>query len=174
MLTRIGLFGLATMTLMACNKPSDYDQDGYFSDEDCNDNNADIHPGALEICDGIDNNCDDSIDGEDADGALTYYADLDGDTYGGEGLSITQCDMPEGYVDNADDCDDNSADIHPDGSEVCDGVDNDWTRSSTTTTTRSIQRAFDLPQRRRRRRIRQGRLDHGRLRRAIWIRRQRG
>ena len=125
MRNRIGLFGLAAMTLMACNKPSDYDEDGYAADVDCNDNDASIHPDALEICDGIDNNCDDSIDGEDADEAATYYADLDGDTYGGETLSVTQCDMPEGYVDNADDCDDDSADINPDAAEICDGLDND-------------------------------------------------
>jgi acid phosphatase type 7 len=36
----------------------DYDGDGFCSDIDCNDNNPHVYPGALEICDGIDNNCD--------------------------------------------------------------------------------------------------------------------
>lgn len=36
----------------------DYDQDGFPSNVDCNDNNPTVNPYALEICDGIDNNCD--------------------------------------------------------------------------------------------------------------------
>ena len=36
---------------------------GYATfDGDCNDGNASVHPGAIEICDGIDNNCDGNID----------------------------------------------------------------------------------------------------------------
>ncbi len=45
----------------------DFDQDGdgfKVCDGDCNDNNADIHPGALEICDDVDNDCDGNIDGD--------------------------------------------------------------------------------------------------------------
>jgi hypothetical protein len=125
MLTRIGLIGLAAVTLVACNKPSDYDGDGFTADIDCNDNDAAIHPEATEVCDGVDNNCDNSIDGSDADGAATYYADADADGFGGVALSITQCDAPTGFVANGDDCDDNNLDIHPDAAEVCDGADND-------------------------------------------------
>ena len=36
----------------------DLDQDGYTCDVDCDDNDASIHPGAEEICDGVDANCD--------------------------------------------------------------------------------------------------------------------
>jgi hypothetical protein len=125
MRTRFGLLGLAAVTLVACNKPSDFDGDGFAADVDCNDNDAAVHPEASETCDGIDNNCDNSIDGADAAGASTFYADLDTDGYGGSAITATQCDMPSGYVDNSDDCDDNSADINPDAAEICDGWDND-------------------------------------------------
>ena len=41
----------------------DNDGDGYFSDEDCNDLDPNIYPATIEICDGIDNNCDGTVDG---------------------------------------------------------------------------------------------------------------
>jgi hypothetical protein len=40
----------------------DIDGDGYCSDIDCDDNNVDIYPGAVELCDSIDNNCDGAFD----------------------------------------------------------------------------------------------------------------
>jgi len=73
---------------------------------DCNDSNPAINPAATEICDGVDNNCDGSID----NGVLiTYYRDMDGDGFGN--LSVTQqaCSPPVGYVANNTDCNDNSA-----------------------------------------------------------------
>ena len=46
----------------------DADGDGFSSDEDCNDNDAAIHPGAGEVCDDtIDNDCDELIDAADSD-----------------------------------------------------------------------------------------------------------
>ena len=46
---RFFLFVLAT--LRACSTDADYD--GYPADQDCNDNNPDIHPNANEVCDQI-------------------------------------------------------------------------------------------------------------------------
>ena len=40
---------------------NDVDGDGYEIGEDCNDNNAAIHPAAEEVCDGLDNNCDEAM-----------------------------------------------------------------------------------------------------------------
>ncbi|HMV68420.1 MAG TPA: MopE-related protein [Myxococcota bacterium] len=44
--------------------PTDFDHDGYYKPIDCNDNNAAIHPGATEVCDGADNDCDGTADGD--------------------------------------------------------------------------------------------------------------
>lgn len=40
----------------------DNDNDGFTMDIDCNDNNPLQYPGAIEICDGVDNNCDGQVD----------------------------------------------------------------------------------------------------------------
>ena len=94
------------------------------SNNDCNDANALIYPGADEVCDGVDNDCDDVVDEDPTDGD-TYYADLDGDTYGDPNSSITACTQPTGYVTNNTDCDDLSATTYPTADEICgDNADN--------------------------------------------------
>ncbi len=40
----------------------DEDQDGFFADEDCDDSNPDVYPGAEEVCNGIDDDCDGHVD----------------------------------------------------------------------------------------------------------------
>ena len=100
---------------------TDFDGDGSPAGEDCNDQDASIHPGAEEICDNVDNNCDDNID----EGVTTpYFADVDGDGYGA-GDSEEACEAPTDYVEDDSDCDDGDADINPAATEECDGVDND-------------------------------------------------
>jgi hypothetical protein len=44
------------------NTNRDRDEDGFCNDIDCNDLNPAIYPGALEVCDSIDNNCDGIVD----------------------------------------------------------------------------------------------------------------
>lgn len=88
---------------------ADADGDGVTADAgDCDDNNADVHPGATEVCgDGLDNDCNGKIDAEDeAAQAKTYYADTDKDGVGDPAVSQVACSAPEGYVDNGNDCDD--------------------------------------------------------------------
>ena len=51
-------FGDDTETIMACNSPSDY----IIVGNDCDDSNADSFPGAPEICDENDNDCDGEVD----------------------------------------------------------------------------------------------------------------
>jgi hypothetical protein len=85
------------------------DTEGYISTGgDCDDENAQIHPEADEICDDIDNDCDQLIDDDDGDlvGEEAVYEDEDGDGFGGR-QEYFFCESPDGYVNNADDCDDN-------------------------------------------------------------------
>ena len=60
---------------------TDADGDG-FTDTDCDDSDASVYPGATETCDGVDNNCNGTIDEASAVDALTWYEDADGDGYG--------------------------------------------------------------------------------------------
>ncbi len=101
----------------------DADEDGFGTlDGDCNDEDASINPEAEELCDGIDNNCDGELD----EGVQTiYYADNDGDSFGAPEELTKACSVPEGYVDNSDDCNDNDANISPSAEEQCNGMDND-------------------------------------------------
>jgi hypothetical protein len=100
----------------------DADQDGYPTDVDCNDNDATVYPGAAEICDGKDNDCDGEID----EGLLViYYYDADGDGYGGQS-SVTGCSPPPWpWSLLPGDCDDHDTTVYPGAPEICDTKDND-------------------------------------------------
>ncbi len=117
-------YGDPNNTLVACTQPS-----GYVADNtDCDDSNMNVNPGALEVCDGLDNDCDGDVDDADDDvtgGLVTWYFDFDLDGFGDPGNSISACSPPAGYVGNADDCDDNDIGVNPLAPEVCDGEDND-------------------------------------------------
>lgn len=96
----------------------DGDGDGWTTAEgDCDDRNADTHPGAEEICDNRDNDCDEEID--EGVALTTFYADADGDGYGDSATTEEACSASFGYVENAQDCDDGDAAIYP-GTEGCD------------------------------------------------------
>jgi MYXO-CTERM domain-containing protein len=114
-------FGDPSVTTTASSAPS-----GYVADSsDCDDGDATIKPGATELCDGVDNDCDGSVDEAGATGAATWYADSDGDGFGDASSSIEACSAPSGHVADATDCDDDDATIKPSATELCDGVDND-------------------------------------------------
>ena len=54
-----------------------------------------------------------------------WYADSDSDGFGDASTTQTVCEQPSGYIDDATDCDDGDDSINPDGSEVCNDVDDD-------------------------------------------------
>lgn len=112
---------------------ADIDQDGFYADEDCNDEAASIHPGADEVCDGIDNNCDEQVD----EGVQqVYYADLDHDGVGGSTV-VTACSLPSGASTITGDCRDTNDTISPNAVEKCNGTDdncNDQVDEGVTTT----------------------------------------
>ena len=88
---------------------------------DCNDDDDSIHPGAIEICNGIDDNCNSDVD----EGlSMTWYIDSDMDGFGDSSVSKDTCAMPAGFVANMSDCDDTDPNIHPNAVEICDGIDN--------------------------------------------------
>jgi len=128
---------------------ADVDGDGWsFWDGDCDDGDPAVFPGAVEVADGIDEDCDGVVDEEteafddDGDGFTELEGDCDdGDPSQNPGAEELcnglddDCDGVPGHdeVDSdedgylaCDDCDDENDQAHPGGSEVCDdGVDGD-------------------------------------------------
>jgi uncharacterized protein (TIGR03382 family) len=85
---------------------------------DCNDTNEDIRPGADEVCNGIDDDCDGTAD-EDPTDALTFFADTDGDGYGDDANTKDACTTPSGFVATPGDCDDSDPKLNPAATESC-------------------------------------------------------
>jgi|GEM_PF-2015303 len=108
-------------TTLACNQPTNATGDS----SDCDDTDSTTSPSATEYCDGGDDDCDGTVDEEDAWDVSTWYLDADGDGYGETASTTQDCYEPSGYVAVSDDCDDSDSAINPAAIEYCDGIDND-------------------------------------------------
>ncbi len=100
-----------------CAQPAGYAP----TNDDCDDGDPSVHPGAPELCDGRDNDCNGTAD----DGQPTWYQDDDGDGYGRTTTAQAGCTGAPGTVPLGGDCDDTDPAIHPGAAESCDGVDRD-------------------------------------------------
>ncbi len=117
-------YGDNSMTVLSCSATT---PTGYTSFAgDCDDSDASISPGALESCNGIDDNCNGMID--DGLALNTYYADLDGDGFGDAANTTAVCDAlaPSGFTTDATDCDDSDNTIFPGAIDIPNnGIDED-------------------------------------------------
>jgi hypothetical protein len=101
---------------------TDGDGDGVTAQYDCDDADATVYPGAGELCDGIDQDCDGDLDEEPTDG-IAAFVDADGDGHGTDPLTV--CALEPGVAATGGDCDDADAAVHPGAAEVCDDADQD-------------------------------------------------
>ncbi len=109
-------FGEPDTAKRACEAP-----EGMISvGEDCDDEDASVHPGVPDGCDGVDSNCDGRVD-ENPD-QLGYY-DGDGDGHGGP-LREWGCLGVE-HTATSTDCDDGAPEVFPGAEERCNGLDDD-------------------------------------------------
>lgn len=110
----------------ACTPP-----EGHADSErgwDCDDSNPDVHPGAEEDCNDIDDDCDGLVDLDDPSlqGEGRWFADLDMDGFGDDEDYILDCEPQRGRVTTGGDCNDLDNRVHPGAAEIpYDGRDND-------------------------------------------------
>lgn len=128
---------------------ADIDQDGFTASVDCGEHNKATYPGATEIMDSVDNDCDGLIDegtaagDDDGDGWTELAGDcddtsfarhpeatetirdgVDDDCDGVDGSPRHQDNDSDGYTDDSD-CDDTNASVYPGAADPTNGVDDD-------------------------------------------------
>ena len=111
-------------SVLACEAPDEWHAS---EPTDCDDLDRRVFPGAGELCDGVDQDCDTVVDEDAADG-VPYWNDEDGDGYGAAGEPVgTSClrDVPAEAATNALDCNDELEALNPEAREVCGGEDED-------------------------------------------------
>jgi len=115
-------YGDAAVSSASCDAATGYVDDA----TDCDDTDSAVNPAADEWCNGLDDDCDGLVDDDDTvTDAGTFYADTDGDGFGDASAPIEACEQPSASATDATDCDDTSATVNPDASELCNGTDDD-------------------------------------------------
>lgn len=102
----------SAVSLAGCGKVKDKDGDGFTAGIDCDDADATVNPGADELCDEIDHDCDGDPEAGAVDGTL-YYLDADGDGSGVDSVTLASCSAPEGYATSGGDCNDADPRLRP-------------------------------------------------------------
>ena len=128
---------------------ADIDQDGYSTPLDCGDHNVATYPGAVELLDSVDNDCDGRVDegtaggDDDGDGWSVLAGDCDDtdpavnpgaeevprngiadDCTGVDSAPKHQDNDDDGYLDD-EDCDDTDPSTYPGAPDPTDGKDDD-------------------------------------------------
>jgi hypothetical protein len=107
-------------------RANDRDGDGFLAEvnggDDCDDSDPTVHPGADELCNGADDDCDGDVD---EDPTELWYVDGDSDGFGDDESATAACDTPQGMVPDGGDCDDGDPAVHPEADELCNGADDD-------------------------------------------------
>jgi hypothetical protein len=89
---------------------------------DCNDSNPTVKPGASELCNRVDDNCDGQVDNGIT--FQSYYVDVDGDGFGAAGSTPeSSCAPVAGKVTNDSDCNDGNTAVKPGAPETCNAID---------------------------------------------------
>lgn len=119
-------YGDLSNTEAACSAPAGFVPDA----TDCDDSRSDVNPGEIEQCDGggVDEDCNglvnDEDPGTDPSGRAHLYHDADGDGFGDPATDTELCESPDSsWIGDSSDCDDTSAAVNPDATEVCNGID---------------------------------------------------
>jgi len=116
-------FGTSESSKCLCNESGKYTAKIVG---DCNDDNASVNPNITEKCNGVDDNCDDAVDEEDAQGCDFWFKDADEDGFGSENNVKCLCDATGVFSTQIiGDCNDDAKLVFPGAAESCNEIDDD-------------------------------------------------
>jgi hypothetical protein len=116
-------WGNSAVKQCLCEKASPYTAD---LGGDCNDLDGEVHPGAVEVCNDKDDDCDGKTDPPGTDDCILFFQDKDGDGFGWTPGSACLCKPSGTYaVETYGDCNDQDEYAFPGQPEICNDKDDD-------------------------------------------------